>query len=121
MLFQEKREEGKEEKRSRREGEREGKREGEREGEGEGEGEERTVGSSMFRLSDSIFVSDLEDGNGLVLFNSIMLCSRPKEIEVVDPAGNMYYNWLFVITCPVMYNWILIIARCQLSQQHNTL
>lgn len=40
-----------------------------------------------------------------------MLCSRPKEIEVVDPAGNMYYNWLFVITCPVMYNWILIIAR----------
>lgn len=23
----------------------------------------------------------------------------------------MYYNWLFVITCPVMYNWVLIIAR----------
>ncbi|RXN08499.1 cyclic nucleotide-gated channel rod photoreceptor subunit alpha-like protein [Labeo rohita] len=39
---------------------------------------------------------------------------EPKEIQVVDPAGNMYYNWLFVITCPVMYNWVLIIARCLL-------
>uniref|UniRef100_A0A8C0YFV6 Cyclic nucleotide gated channel subunit alpha 1 n=1 Tax=Cyprinus carpio carpio TaxID=630221 RepID=A0A8C0YFV6_CYPCA len=36
---------------------------------------------------------------------------EPTEIQVVDPAGNMYYNWLFVITCPVMYNWVLIIAR----------
>uniref|UniRef100_A0A671PYZ3 Cyclic nucleotide-gated channel rod photoreceptor subunit alpha-like n=1 Tax=Sinocyclocheilus anshuiensis TaxID=1608454 RepID=A0A671PYZ3_9TELE len=41
---------------------------------------------------------------------------QPKEIEVVDPAGNMYYNWLFVITCPVMYNWILIIARACLEE-----
>ncbi len=49
-----------------------------------------------------------------------MLCSRPKEIEVVDPAGNMYYNWLFVITCPVMYNWILIIARCLLLLSPHT-
>ncbi|XP_076842188.1 cyclic nucleotide-gated channel rod photoreceptor subunit alpha-like [Brachyhypopomus gauderio] len=35
----------------------------------------------------------------------------PKEIFVIDPAGDTYYNWLFVITCPVMYNWVLIIAR----------
>ncbi|XP_045075222.1 cyclic nucleotide-gated channel rod photoreceptor subunit alpha [Coregonus clupeaformis] len=35
----------------------------------------------------------------------------PKEITVIDPAGNMYYNWLMVITIPVMYNWTLIIAR----------
>uniref|UniRef100_A0A4W3IE97 Cyclic nucleotide gated channel subunit alpha 1a n=1 Tax=Callorhinchus milii TaxID=7868 RepID=A0A4W3IE97_CALMI len=30
---------------------------------------------------------------------------------ILDPAGNMYYNWLFVITMPVMYNWTMIIAR----------
>ncbi|CAF90330.1 unnamed protein product [Tetraodon nigroviridis] len=35
----------------------------------------------------------------------------PKEIAVIDPAGNSYYYWLFVITVPVMYNWTLIIAR----------
>ncbi|XP_034019952.1 cyclic nucleotide-gated channel rod photoreceptor subunit alpha isoform X2 [Thalassophryne amazonica] len=35
----------------------------------------------------------------------------PKEITVIDPAGNTYYYWLFVITLPVMYNWTLIIAR----------
>lgn len=30
---------------------------------------------------------------------------------VIDPAGNMYYNWLFCITLPVMYNWTMVIAR----------
>ncbi|XP_070711375.1 cyclic nucleotide-gated channel alpha-1 [Pempheris klunzingeri] len=35
----------------------------------------------------------------------------PKEISVIDPAGNTYYHWLAVITIPVMYNWTLIIAR----------
>uniref|UniRef100_A0A6Q2Y9Z9 Cyclic nucleotide-binding domain-containing protein n=1 Tax=Esox lucius TaxID=8010 RepID=A0A6Q2Y9Z9_ESOLU len=33
------------------------------------------------------------------------------EITVIDPSGNTYYNWLFVITMPVMYNCTLIIAR----------
>ncbi|XP_061150270.1 cyclic nucleotide-gated channel rod photoreceptor subunit alpha isoform X2 [Syngnathus typhle] len=35
----------------------------------------------------------------------------PKEITVVDPAGNTYYHWLLIITLPVMYNWTFIIAR----------
>uniref|UniRef100_A0AAX7V4V7 Cyclic nucleotide-binding domain-containing protein n=1 Tax=Astatotilapia calliptera TaxID=8154 RepID=A0AAX7V4V7_ASTCA len=44
--------------------------------------------------------------------NYIWLCvCSPKEITVIDPAGNMYYYWLGVITIPVMYNWTLIIAR----------
>ncbi|CAD7668971.1 unnamed protein product [Nyctereutes procyonoides] len=34
-----------------------------------------------------------------------------KEVMVIDPAGNMYYNWLFCITLPVMYNWTMVIAR----------
>ncbi|XP_074083566.1 cyclic nucleotide-gated channel alpha-1 [Macrotis lagotis] len=36
---------------------------------------------------------------------------KKKEIMVIDPAGNTYYNWLFCITLPVMYNWTMIIAR----------
>ncbi|XP_067914294.1 cyclic nucleotide-gated channel rod photoreceptor subunit alpha [Heterodontus francisci] len=32
-------------------------------------------------------------------------------IPTLDPAGNMYYNWLLIITMPVMYNWTMIIAR----------
>ncbi|XP_051919305.1 cGMP-gated cation channel alpha-1 [Hippocampus zosterae] len=35
----------------------------------------------------------------------------PREIAVVDPAGNTYYHWLLIITLPVMYNWTFIIAR----------
>nr|XP_020014016.1 cGMP-gated cation channel alpha-1 [Castor canadensis] len=34
-----------------------------------------------------------------------------KEVAVIDPSGNVYYNWLFCITLPVMYNWTMIIAR----------
>ncbi|XP_075399699.1 cyclic nucleotide-gated channel alpha-1 [Tenrec ecaudatus] len=34
-----------------------------------------------------------------------------KEVMVIDPAGNVYYNWLFCIAMPVMYNWTMIIAR----------
>ncbi|GAB5570842.1 cGMP-gated cation channel alpha-1 [Prionailurus iriomotensis] len=34
-----------------------------------------------------------------------------KEVTVIDPSGNIYYNWLFCITLPVMYNWTMIIAR----------
>lgn len=30
---------------------------------------------------------------------------------VIDPSGNVYYNWLFCITLPVMYNWTMVIAR----------
>ncbi|XP_034365193.1 cyclic nucleotide-gated channel alpha-1 [Arvicanthis niloticus] len=34
-----------------------------------------------------------------------------KEVIVFDPSGNTYYNWLFCITLPVMYNWTMLIAR----------
>ncbi|NXG97908.1 CNG3 protein, partial [Loxia leucoptera] len=36
---------------------------------------------------------------------------KKKDIFTIDPAGNIYYNWLFCITMPVMYNWTMIIAR----------
>nr|XP_061792004.1 cyclic nucleotide gated channel subunit alpha 1a [Nerophis lumbriciformis] len=45
---------------------------------------------------------------------------KPKELFVINPAGNIYYNWLFIITLPVMYNWTMIIARaCFEELQHN--
>ncbi|KAM6220885.1 cyclic nucleotide-gated channel alpha-1 [Rhynchocyon petersi] len=34
-----------------------------------------------------------------------------KEVVIIDPAGSTYYNWLFCIALPVMYNWTLLIAR----------
>uniref|UniRef100_A0A3Q1G6Z8 Cyclic nucleotide gated channel subunit alpha 1a n=1 Tax=Acanthochromis polyacanthus TaxID=80966 RepID=A0A3Q1G6Z8_9TELE len=46
--------------------------------------------------------------------------NKPKELFVINPAGNLYYNWLFFITMPVMYNWTMIIARaCFEELQHN--
>ncbi|XP_012663542.1 cGMP-gated cation channel alpha-1 isoform X1 [Otolemur garnettii] len=36
---------------------------------------------------------------------------KKKEVMVIDPSGNTYYNWLFCITLPVMYNWTMVIAR----------
>ncbi|CAJ1052287.1 LOW QUALITY PROTEIN: cyclic nucleotide-gated channel rod photoreceptor subunit alpha-like [Xyrichtys novacula] len=45
---------------------------------------------------------------------------EPKELFVFNPAGTLYYNWLFIITLPVMYNWTMIIARaCFEELQHN--
>ncbi|KAM8879765.1 cyclic nucleotide gated channel subunit alpha 1a isoform 2-T4 [Spinachia spinachia] len=45
---------------------------------------------------------------------------KPKELFVINPAGNLYYNWLFIIALPVMYNWTMIIARaCFEELQHN--
>ncbi|KAF0037377.1 hypothetical protein F2P81_010251 [Scophthalmus maximus] len=41
---------------------------------------------------------------------------KPKELFVINPAGNLYYNWLFVITLPVMYNWTTIIARASFEE-----
>ncbi|XP_075355321.1 cyclic nucleotide-gated channel alpha-1 [Mycteria americana] len=47
---------------------------------------------------------------------------KKKDIFIIDPAGNIYYNWLFCITMPVMYNWTMIIARaCFDELQHNYL
>ncbi|NWW70494.1 CNG3 protein, partial [Climacteris rufus] len=47
---------------------------------------------------------------------------KKKDIITIDPAGNIYYNWLFCITMPVMYNWTMIIARaCFDELQHDYL
>uniref|UniRef100_A0A3Q4IA14 Cyclic nucleotide gated channel subunit alpha 1b n=1 Tax=Neolamprologus brichardi TaxID=32507 RepID=A0A3Q4IA14_NEOBR len=54
----------------------------------------------------SIVLQDMDEEPG-----EVSAQDSPKEITVIDPAGNMYYYWLGVITIPVMYNWTLIIAR----------
>ncbi|XP_044091473.1 cyclic nucleotide-gated olfactory channel [Neovison vison] len=37
------------------------------------------------------------------------------ELFVLDPAGDWYYRWLFVIAMPVLYNWCLLVARACFS------
>ncbi|XP_072198197.1 cyclic nucleotide-gated channel alpha-3 isoform X2 [Excalfactoria chinensis] len=36
---------------------------------------------------------------------------QKKEIFVIDPSSNMYYNWLTIIAAPVFYNWCMLICR----------
>ncbi|XP_043913020.1 cyclic nucleotide-gated olfactory channel [Protopterus annectens] len=36
---------------------------------------------------------------------------KKREWLVIDPAGDLYYRWLVVITIPVLYNWCLLVAR----------
>ncbi|XP_054705532.1 cyclic nucleotide-gated cation channel alpha-3 isoform X2 [Grus americana] len=36
---------------------------------------------------------------------------KKKEIFVIDPSSNIYYNWLTVIAAPVFYNWCMLVCR----------
>lgn len=42
---------------------------------------------------------------------SVYLLRKKFELFVLDPAGDWYYRWLFVIAMPVLYNWCLLVAR----------
>ena len=41
----------------------------------------------------------------------LCLLRKKWELFVLDPAGDWYYRWLFVIAMPVFYNWCLLVAR----------
>ena len=45
------------------------------------------------------------------LVTFICLFRKKFELFVLDPAGDWYYRWLFVIAMPVLYNWCLLVAR----------
>ncbi|XP_059679386.1 cyclic nucleotide-gated cation channel alpha-3 isoform X2 [Gavia stellata] len=36
---------------------------------------------------------------------------KKKEIFVIDPSSNIYYNWLTIIAVPVFYNWCMLVCR----------
>ncbi|XP_021143349.1 cyclic nucleotide-gated cation channel alpha-3 isoform X2 [Columba livia] len=36
---------------------------------------------------------------------------KKKEIFVIDPSSNIYYNWLTIIAAPVFYNWCMLVCR----------
>ncbi|XP_053942087.1 cyclic nucleotide-gated cation channel alpha-3 isoform X3 [Cuculus canorus] len=36
---------------------------------------------------------------------------KKKEIYVIDPSSNIYYNWLTIIAAPVFYNWCMLVCR----------
>ncbi|KAK2495255.1 hypothetical protein MC885_006263 [Smutsia gigantea] len=46
---------------------------------------------------------------------SVCLLRKKFELLVLDPAGDCYYRWLFVIAMPVLYNWCLLVARACFS------
>ncbi|XP_029457736.1 cyclic nucleotide-gated cation channel alpha-3 isoform X2 [Rhinatrema bivittatum] len=37
--------------------------------------------------------------------------TKKKVVFVIDPASNLYYRWLSIISVPVLYNWCLIVCR----------
>ncbi|KAM9321207.1 cyclic nucleotide-gated channel alpha-3 [Gastrophryne carolinensis] len=46
---------------------------------------------------------------------------KKKEISVIDPASNLYYRWLSIITIPVLYNWCFLVCRAcfdELQRKH---
>nr|XP_005995917.1 PREDICTED: cyclic nucleotide-gated cation channel alpha-3 [Latimeria chalumnae] len=45
---------------------------------------------------------------------------KKKEVFVIDPASNLYYRWLTIITVPVMYNWCLLVCRACFDELQTT-
>ncbi|XP_065533713.1 cyclic nucleotide-gated cation channel alpha-3 isoform X3 [Lathamus discolor] len=46
---------------------------------------------------------------------------KKKEIFVIDPSSNIYYNWLTIIAAPVFYNWCMLVCRAcfdELQEDH---
>nr|XP_033803438.1 cyclic nucleotide-gated cation channel alpha-3 [Geotrypetes seraphini]XP_033803439.1 cyclic nucleotide-gated cation channel alpha-3 [Geotrypetes seraphini] len=49
---------------------------------------------------------------------------KKKEVFVIDPASNLYYRWLSIVSVPVLYNWCLIVCRAcfdELQTKHTIL
>lgn len=41
----------------------------------------------------------------------VLISRQKKEVFVIDPSSNLYYNWLTVIAAPVFYNWCMLVCR----------
>lgn len=41
----------------------------------------------------------------------VLFSRQKKEVFVIDPSSNLYYNWLTVIAAPVFYNWCMLVCR----------
>ncbi|XP_074913759.1 cyclic nucleotide-gated channel alpha-3 isoform X5 [Buteo buteo] len=39
------------------------------------------------------------------------MARKKKEVFVIDPSSNIYYNWLTIIAAPVFYNWCMLVCR----------
>ncbi|GAB5584977.1 cyclic nucleotide-gated olfactory channel [Prionailurus iriomotensis] len=48
------------------------------------------------------------------------MTGKKFELFVLDPAGDWYYRWLFVIAMLVLYNWCLLVARACFSDLQKT-
>ncbi|XP_075446666.1 cyclic nucleotide-gated channel alpha-3 isoform X2 [Ascaphus truei] len=45
---------------------------------------------------------------------------KKKEVFVIDPASNVYYRWLSIISIPVLYNWCLLVCRACFDELQKT-
>ncbi|MEE6470507.1 hypothetical protein FKM82_008989 [Ascaphus truei] len=45
---------------------------------------------------------------------------KKKEVFVIDPASNLYYRWLSIISIPVLYNWCLLVCRACFDELQKT-
>lgn len=43
------------------------------------------------------------------------------ETFIVSPSDDIYYYWLFFIAAAVLYNWVLLVARCDFSPSLSSL
>lgn len=76
------------------------------------------IPSVVLFLHYFLFISD-HSVHVLVRVSRSCPHSRPKEVFVINPASNLYYQWLLLITLPVMYNWTIIIARYESDKMSN--
>uniref|UniRef100_A0A665V464 Cyclic nucleotide gated channel subunit alpha 1a n=1 Tax=Echeneis naucrates TaxID=173247 RepID=A0A665V464_ECHNA len=87
-----------------------------------------------FQRTNSLNLKFLQQSSLNVLINPFIETKRKERqrvtalycykrhftVFVINPAGNLYYNWLFIITLPVMYNWTMIIARACFEELQHT-
>lgn len=45
----------------------------------------------------------------------IIFHRKQWETFIVSPSDDIYYYWLFFIAAAVLYNWVLLVARCDFS------
>ncbi|KAJ8247015.1 hypothetical protein GJAV_G00257800 [Gymnothorax javanicus] len=52
--------------------------------------------------------------------HSVQPHKRKKEVWIMDPATDLYYRWLSVISIPAMYNLMMLITRACFNELQDT-
>uniref|UniRef100_A0A8C5LQY7 Cyclic nucleotide gated channel subunit alpha 3 n=1 Tax=Leptobrachium leishanense TaxID=445787 RepID=A0A8C5LQY7_9ANUR len=90
---------------------------------------EVTSRNRVYSPPDKFFSAKISDIFGDSLWTFSAKCnpknsSTSYKIFVIDPASNLYYRWLSIISVPVLYNWCLLVCRAcfdELQKDNTTL